>query len=169
MIVDRRDSVIVRMSVPRRSRAFRRDRESAITFGLDFDVPAVVTTKGKVTGYAPCLFRAPFGDVSPALIADAHSQGMMTIGWNVDPRDWGLPGVRAIVKRVLTQTRPGSIVLMHDGGGPRDETVAALPRLIAALLARGLRLVTVPELFGLRRDAAVSRRARLSADSPTAA
>ena len=124
---------------------------------------------GQVTGYAPCLFRAPFGDVSPALIADAHSQGLMTIGWNVDPRDWALPGVRAIVTRVLTQTRPGSIVLMHDGGGPRSETVAALPRIIAALLARGLRLVTVPELLGLRRHAAVSLRALLSADSPTAA
>jgi peptidoglycan/xylan/chitin deacetylase (PgdA/CDA1 family) len=82
----------------------------------------------------------------------------MTIGWNVDPRDWALPGIRAIVTRVLTQTRPGSIVLMHDGGGQRSETVAALPRIIAALLARGLRFVTVPELFGLRGQTSMSSR-----------
>jgi peptidoglycan/xylan/chitin deacetylase (PgdA/CDA1 family) len=78
----------------------------------------------------------------------ARSLGMTTIGWNVDPRDWSLPGTRKIVSRVLRAVTPGAIVIMHDGGGPRDETAAAIPRIVEGLRARGLRPVTVPELLG---------------------
>jgi peptidoglycan/xylan/chitin deacetylase (PgdA/CDA1 family) len=74
--------------------------------------------------------------------------GMTTIGWNVDPRDWAAPGTDEIVARVLGAVTPGAIVIMHDGGGPRPQTVAAVPRIVAALRARGYRLVTVPQLLG---------------------
>ncbi len=104
----------------------------------------------KASGYTPCLFRAPYGAVSRPLLAVARSQGMLTIGWNVDPRDWSRPGADAISRRVLEATRRGSIVIMHDGGGARAETVAALPSIIRTLQSRGYRLVTVPELLGLR-------------------
>jgi peptidoglycan/xylan/chitin deacetylase (PgdA/CDA1 family) len=102
------------------------------------------------TGYSPCLFRAPYGAVSGALFAVARAQNMLTIGWNVDPMDWSRPGTDAIYSRVVGAVERESIVIMHDGGGPRNETVAALPRIIATLRARGYRLVTVPELLGLR-------------------
>jgi peptidoglycan-N-acetylglucosamine deacetylase len=101
------------------------------------------------TGYVPCLFRAPFGDVSPPLLQEAWAAGMVTVQWDVDPRDWALPRPGPIVATVLEEARDGSIVLMHDGGGPREPTVEALPRVIQSLRARGMRLVTVPQLLGL--------------------
>ncbi|MDX6672489.1 MAG: peptidoglycan-N-acetylglucosamine deacetylase [Solirubrobacteraceae bacterium] len=111
----------------------------------------------RTTGYTPCIFRAPYGAVSGLLIGQARSLGMLTIQWDVDPRDWSRPGSGAIMAgrpasaaRVLADVHPGSIVVMHDGGGPRDQTVAALPGIIASLQRRGYRLVTVPELLGLR-------------------
>jgi peptidoglycan-N-acetylglucosamine deacetylase len=98
-------------------------------------------------GFHPCLFRAPYGSASRSLEAIASSLGLTTIQWNVDPRDWSLPGTDAIVSRVVGAVRPGSIVIMHDGGGPRSETVAAVPRIIAALRRRGYQFDTVPALL----------------------
>jgi peptidoglycan/xylan/chitin deacetylase (PgdA/CDA1 family) len=102
----------------------------------------------RATGYRPCLFRAPYGAVSSRLIARARALAMATIQWNVDPRDWSRPGAGAIESRILSQTRPGSIIIMHDGGGPRGQTLAALPHVIDALRARGYRFATVPHLLG---------------------
>jgi peptidoglycan/xylan/chitin deacetylase (PgdA/CDA1 family) len=101
-------------------------------------------------GFEPCLFRAPDGDVSPALIAEARSLGFTTIQWNIDPRDWARPGVAEIEGDVLDNARPGGIVEMHDGGGDRSETLAALPDIITTLRARGYRFVTVTQLLGQR-------------------
>ena len=68
---------------------------------------------------------------------------MQPLGWNVDPKDWERPGADAIVAAVQQQIRQqapdGAIVLMHDGGGPRDETVAALEQLIPWLAEQGYR------------------------------
>ena len=99
-------------------------------------------------GYRPCLFRAPYGAVDGPLFDLVRGMGMTTIGWDVDPRDWSSPGTDAIVDRVLDAVKPGAIVIMHDGGGPRGETVAAVPRIVAALRDRGYRLMTVPEMLG---------------------
>jgi peptidoglycan/xylan/chitin deacetylase (PgdA/CDA1 family) len=104
----------------------------------------------KTAGFVPCLFRAPYGHTSGALIGEARRLGFDTLQWDVDPRDWSTPGTDAIVQRVLSAVHPGAIVLMHDGGGPREQTAAALPRIVAALRARGYQLETVPELLGLR-------------------
>jgi peptidoglycan/xylan/chitin deacetylase (PgdA/CDA1 family) len=102
------------------------------------------------SGYTPCVFRPPYGDVDSSVIRIASSLGMATIGWNDDPGDYAQPGTSAIVQRVLAQVRPGSIVISHDGGGPRWQTLAAYPRIIAALHRRGYRVVTIPELLGFR-------------------
>lgn len=102
------------------------------------------------SGLRPCLFRAPYGDVSPALISLARSLGMITVAWNVDPRDWARPGATAIYDNVVGNVRPGSIVLQHDGGGDRSETLSALPQEIDTLRARGYTFVTIPQLLGLR-------------------
>jgi peptidoglycan-N-acetylglucosamine deacetylase len=101
-------------------------------------------------GFTPCLFRAPGGAFSSALIAEARSMGFTTIQWNIDPRDWARPGAGAIVGNVLSNARNGAIVIQHDGGGDRSETLAALPQEIAALRARGFQFVTVTELLGQR-------------------
>jgi peptidoglycan-N-acetylglucosamine deacetylase len=104
----------------------------------------------RATGFRPCLFRAPYGAVSPSLIGLAHGLGLTTIQWDVDPRDWSLPGSRAIYSRIVGAARNGSIVLMHDGGGPRSQTLAALPGIIHTLRARGYGFVTVTQLTGAR-------------------
>jgi len=101
-----------------------------------------------VTHYTPCLFRAPYG-AAAGLPSIARPLGMLTIQWDVDPRDWARPGAGAIYARVTRAVRPGSIVVMHDGGGPRNQTVAALPGIIRTLQRRGYRLVTVTENLGL--------------------
>jgi peptidoglycan/xylan/chitin deacetylase (PgdA/CDA1 family) len=102
------------------------------------------------SGFTPCLFRPPGGATDSRVEADAWSLGMNTILWNVDPRDWSRPGADAITTTVLHTTHPGSIILLHDGGGDRSETLAALPRILSTLLARGYRIVPVEELLGLR-------------------
>jgi peptidoglycan-N-acetylglucosamine deacetylase len=100
------------------------------------------------TGFKPCLFRPPGGAVNSSVIATAGSLGMKTITWDVDPRDWSLPGTAEIYSNIVGNTGPGSIVLMHDGGGPRDETLAALPQIIDTLRARGYSFETVSQLLG---------------------
>jgi peptidoglycan-N-acetylglucosamine deacetylase len=102
------------------------------------------------TGYAPCVFRPPYEAYDGAIVRTARSLGLATVTWDVDPADWSLPGVSTIVARVLAQVRPGSIVLSHDGGGPRGQTLAAYPEIIEALRRRGYRFVTVPQLLGFR-------------------
>jgi peptidoglycan-N-acetylglucosamine deacetylase len=111
----------------------------------------------RVASYRPCVFRPPYGAYDSAVADAALALHMTTVLWDVDPRDWARPGTQAIVERVLSAVRNGSIVLMHDGGGPRDETLKALPRIIDALRARGFALLTVPALLGYA-DLAPTRR-----------
>jgi peptidoglycan-N-acetylglucosamine deacetylase len=103
-----------------------------------------------LSGYTPCVFRPPYGSYDQSVIDTAGSLGLATVVWNVDPADWALPGTQAIEQRVLAQVQPGSIILSHDGGGPRAQTLAAYPSIIAALRRRGYRIVTIPELLGFR-------------------
>jgi peptidoglycan/xylan/chitin deacetylase (PgdA/CDA1 family) len=104
----------------------------------------------RATGFTPCTFRPPYGALTWATVSSAWSLGMSSILWDVDPMDWALPGSATIESRVLAGARDGSIVLMHDGGGPRGQTVAALPGIIGKLRDRGFRFVTVTELLGER-------------------
>jgi peptidoglycan-N-acetylglucosamine deacetylase len=103
-----------------------------------------------LTGYSPCVFRPPYGDYDANVLQTARSLGLATVLWNVDPTDWAQPPTQTIISRVLAQVQPGSIIISHDGGGPRGNTLAAYPRIIAALRRRGLRIVTIPELLGYR-------------------
>lgn len=103
-----------------------------------------------LSGYTPCVFRPPYGDYDQSVIDTARSLGLATVLWNVDPTDWALPGTSAIEERVLAQVQPGSIIISHDGGGPRGETLAAYPSIIRRLRARGYRIVTIPQLLGFR-------------------
>lgn len=102
------------------------------------------------THFKPCLFRPPGGAVNSGVIATAGSLGMQTINWDVDPQDWSLPGTDAIYSNIVGHARDGSIILMHDGGGPRSETLAALPGIIDTLRARGFGFATVSGLLGDR-------------------
>ena len=101
-------------------------------------------------GPAPTLFRPPGGSFSPYVVEAAGAYGERIVLWSVDPGDWK-PGVTAklLVARVLRAVRPGSIVILHDGGGDRSATVKALPRIIRGIRKRGLRLALIdPERRG---------------------
>jgi peptidoglycan/xylan/chitin deacetylase (PgdA/CDA1 family) len=111
---------------------------------------AAAAIRDATGGFEPCLFRAPGGDVSRALLSTASTLGFATIQWNVDPRDWALPGTNAIYDNVVSNARNGAIVIQHDGGGPRSQTLAALPREIETLKARGFKFVTVTDMLGYR-------------------
>ncbi|NES31514.1 polysaccharide deacetylase family protein [Micromonospora terminaliae] len=81
-------------------------------------------------------FRQPGGAWTHQVVSVCEELGMTPLHWAVDPTDWQLPGAAKITETVLTETRPGSIVLMHDAGGDRSGTVEALQHLLPELLQR---------------------------------
>jgi cellulose synthase/poly-beta-1,6-N-acetylglucosamine synthase-like glycosyltransferase/peptidoglycan/xylan/chitin deacetylase (PgdA/CDA1 family)/spore germination protein YaaH len=118
-----------------------------------------------ITGRSIRLFRPPYlGDSEPASAAEvapidlAQSMGYLTVGLKVDPNDWMHPPADQIVASVISQAtdpdpdKRGHIVLLHDSGGDRAQTVLALPRIIDQLRAKGFTLVTVSDLAGMTRD-----------------
>jgi cellulose synthase/poly-beta-1,6-N-acetylglucosamine synthase-like glycosyltransferase/peptidoglycan/xylan/chitin deacetylase (PgdA/CDA1 family)/spore germination protein YaaH len=120
-----------------------------------------------LTGRSTTLFRAPyFGDAEPTTadevepIVEARQLGYITIGLHIDPDDWQTPGTDEIVKRTVDgitnkttdEDVRGQIVLLHDGGGDRSQTLAALPRIIETLRAKGYKFVTVSQLAGLSQE-----------------
>jgi peptidoglycan/xylan/chitin deacetylase (PgdA/CDA1 family) len=94
----------------------------------------------RALGAAPRLFRPPFGHWNETLVDTADELGLTTVKWSVDPKDWNDPSPEVIVERVCDAVEPGSIILLHDGGG-RSATVAALPAIIDELRARGFTIV----------------------------
>jgi peptidoglycan-N-acetylglucosamine deacetylase len=90
-------------------------------------------------GTRPLFFRAPGGNWSSRVERIAGDYGLTPLKWNVDPQDWSRPGVHAIVHTVMEQVRPGGIILMHDGGGDRSQTVAALRIVLRKLTKLGYR------------------------------
>jgi peptidoglycan/xylan/chitin deacetylase (PgdA/CDA1 family) len=88
-------------------------------------------------GRAPTIFRAPYGAWSRATLEYCASENLMPLDWSVDPQDWARPGVSKIVSTIVKNTQTGSIILEHDGGGNRSETVAALKIAIPRLLDEG--------------------------------
>jgi peptidoglycan-N-acetylglucosamine deacetylase len=95
----------------------------------------------------PRLFRPPYGMWNDATIDVLRRFRMLMVLWTVDTADYRRPGVKAIVRAAVSGARPGAIILLHDAGGNRSQTVAALPKIIAGLRTRGYRLVTVPRLL----------------------
>jgi peptidoglycan/xylan/chitin deacetylase (PgdA/CDA1 family) len=101
------------------------------------------------TGFTPCLFRPPYGELNRTEKAAAAANGLEPVFWTLDSEDDAHPGVGPIRARVVRRAKPGSIVLLHDGGR-HPQTVAAIAGIVEGLRRRGLRLVTVTELLGGR-------------------
>jgi len=95
----------------------------------------------------PRLFRPPYGSYNKTTHALLARQRMLSVLWSVDSEDYTLPGTDAIVRNVVDAVQPGSIVLMHDGGGDRAQTLAAVPRIVAELRREGYRFASVPRLL----------------------
>jgi len=103
-------------------------------------------TLQRVTGVAPAWFRPPGGGMNTSVLREAERMEMDLVMWDVDPQDWRRPGVEPMLADTLAAIRPGSVVLLHDGGGDRSQTIAALPRLIEELKAQGYLFVTLDQL-----------------------
>jgi cellulose synthase/poly-beta-1,6-N-acetylglucosamine synthase-like glycosyltransferase/peptidoglycan/xylan/chitin deacetylase (PgdA/CDA1 family)/spore germination protein YaaH len=113
-----------------------------------------------ITGRATTLFRPPYAaDTSPSRLDEltplqiAQDLNYLVVLENIDPQDWAKPGADNIVRRVKQQRRDGSIILLHDAGGDRSQTVAALPRILEWLHTRGDTVVPLSALLGTTRDA----------------
>jgi peptidoglycan/xylan/chitin deacetylase (PgdA/CDA1 family) len=99
------------------------------------------------TGAVPRWFRPPMGSVDDQAYTEAAQQGLGTVLWTVDPRDWERgQTAQAIETSVVGATHPGSVILLHDGGGDRSQTIAALPGIIKQLKARGYEFVLLDDL-----------------------
>jgi peptidoglycan/xylan/chitin deacetylase (PgdA/CDA1 family) len=98
-------------------------------------------------GPRPRLFRPPYGSFDATTFHLLHQLHLLMVLWSTDTSDYTLPGVQAIVQSALAGAHPGAIILMHDAGGDRSETIAALPAIIRGLRKRGLEPVTIPRLL----------------------
>ncbi len=104
------------------------------------------------TGIKPTLLRPPYGSMTPKQRQWVHDEfGYDIILWNVDPNDWKEPGVNVVAQRIISGTRPGSIILSHDIHAP---TIEAMPMVFDALLAKGYKFVTVSELIAMDKGPA---------------
>lgn len=103
-----------------------------------------------ITGYAPTLFRPVGGIYTDDIINTAYDSGYKVIiwSWHLDTLDWKNPGVRRIANKVLNGASPGNVVLFHDGGGNRTQTVKALEIILPQLEKEGYKFVTISELMG---------------------
>ncbi|MFJ5050464.1 polysaccharide deacetylase family protein, partial [Streptomyces sp. NPDC088719] len=112
-----------------------------------FQLDATVRAVSGAVGLRPRLLRPPYGCRTDDTLRWTVEHGMVTVLWDLDSRDWTMPGEAAIVETVRGGVTDGSVVLMHEGGGDRRQTVAALPSLLTALLDDGYTPVTVEDML----------------------
>lgn len=106
----------------------------------------------KTLGIEPVLFRPPYGLMKNGLAQVAEQDRQTVVLWSASGADWSKKATSgSIASQILKMARPGGIALLHDGGGDRSPTVAALPRIIRELSAQGYRFVTVPELLAMSK------------------
>lgn len=101
----------------------------------------------EATGVHTTHLRPPYGDFTERSWLGSGGSITASIRWTGDSQDWALPGVDALVENALLNLHPGTVILMHDGGGDRSQDVEALPILIERLQAEGYELVTVADLM----------------------
>jgi peptidoglycan-N-acetylglucosamine deacetylase len=128
---------------------------------VQLELESTANEIARLTGTRPTLWRPPYGAFNDLVTSIASSLGLSMRLWDVDPRDWSLPGTDVIVSRVVNNVSDGDIVLFHDGGGDRSQTVAAVPRIIDTLRARGFDFGTLSTSAGpvgpTGPDVAISR------------
>jgi peptidoglycan/xylan/chitin deacetylase (PgdA/CDA1 family) len=134
------------------------DANHALTKQGEYDLVDAEQTIFNVTGVSPHLYRPPHGKKTPWELDWVKKNKLIEITWSIEVNDQvGLDTVNNFVNKVVSKTRAGSIILMHDGYGTEHNdlhadksfTVQALPMIIEQLLAKGYRFVTVPVLLGV--------------------
>lgn len=120
------------------TRLSAQDLQDQLRWGLDeLEQHGVYTT----------MLRPPYGDFDAQTWLDSAGIISSSITWTQDSQDWSLPGASAVVEHALSNIKSGSIILMHDGGGDRQQDIEALPQIISTLQNEGYRVVSVQELL----------------------
>lgn len=141
---------------------FHPDTENISDLRQKLELNALQRLVISVTGHSTALFRTPYGrGPGPLTAAEARpfltldQGGYIVVGSNIVPRDWENLSPEEIVTSTMTQLKPtgGNVIVMHDGGGDRSATVAALPMLISALRAKGYRFVSLADMLSVEREA----------------
>ncbi len=112
-----------------------------------FEIDATSDLIYKETGIKTTIFRPPGGVLTNGVVTYAKSKDYGIILWSADTEDYTRPSSAVIASRAEKETKPGGIVLMHDGGGDRSHTVEALPEIISYFKKEGYSFVTIPELL----------------------
>ena len=117
--------------------------------GLEHELIKTNEIIHNITGTFPVLYRPVGGSYNDRIINTALENGFKVIlwSWHQDTKDWKRPGVNNIVTTVLSGARPGDVVLFHDAGGNRSQTVEALEEILPALKKKGYEFVTISELL----------------------
>ncbi|MFO1413544.1 MAG: polysaccharide deacetylase family protein [Burkholderiales bacterium] len=117
------------------------------------ELARVQSTLHEHVGVRPAFYRPPYGVFTESMLATVAGEGMQTVNWDVSAHDWETNDSATIARRTLKRTKPGSIIVLHDGcegdvTGDRSATVDALPAILAGLAQRGLRPVRLDALLG---------------------
>lgn len=99
------------------------------------------------TGVKTTAFRPPYGSFTQRTWLSTQGAATVAVRWDIDTEDWKQPGADQIVSNACSDVHSGSIILMHDGGGNRDQDVEALPQIIDTLKSQGYTFVTISELL----------------------
>jgi peptidoglycan/xylan/chitin deacetylase (PgdA/CDA1 family) len=134
-----------------------------------YEIQAGQQAVAKVTKVWPAFFRPPYGSVSRIVYSEAAASKTKLILWDIDPQDWRRPPATIIANRVVGAAKPGAVVLMHDGGGDRKNTVDALSMIIPRLQAKGYRFVTLDQLFIAKAKAPAKAKPVAKAKAPAKA
>ena len=113
-----------------------------------------------VLGHYPRWFRPPFGMRYPWTLLEARNLGQTAVLWSNCPRDWQCPGADVIARRVVSRIAPGDIILLHDGGGDRSQTISAVRTIIKALRAKGYEFVRADELQHIHAQSRIAASAQ---------
>ena len=141
----------------------RKESDAGFTLGAHTERHARLTSKAaaqqeqeimasadritRFTGHAVRLFRPPYGSFDASTLEVLRASRMLMVLWSIDPRDYSSKTVAPIVSATLAGAQAGSIVLLHDGPGPRPRTLKAVRRIVTTLRARGYRFVSLPKLL----------------------
>ena len=124
----------------------RLDLMDTHSIDLELDISRQLITQN--TKIVPTWFRPPYGELNDLVATEAAKYNYKIALWNVDSLDWKAPDPEFIWQQLVPEIKPGAIILMHDGGGDRHNTVAILPRLISYLRENGYEIVSLDELYG---------------------
>lgn len=112
-----------------------------------FEIDSTSNLIYQTTGVKTTLFRPPGGIMHNGVADYARNKKYAIVMWSADSVDYSRPAIPRLIHNVTKESKPGGIVLMHDGGGNRSHTVEALPQIINYFRKQGYRFVTIPELL----------------------